>query len=87
MHKELKKEIDKVYAILKMQKVHYFAFIHLTFLTKNIDVNIHPQKSEVRFLNEEKVIKQIAKTIAAKLEKVPESPKKPLKQVCFPAIF
>lgn len=76
MHKQLKKEIDKVYLTVKMQKVHYFAFLHLTFLTKNIDVNIHPQKSEVRFLNEDKVIKRIAKAIASKLEQVPESPKK-----------
>ena len=80
MHKELKKEIDKVYSTLKFQKVHFFAFLHLTFLTKNIDVNIHPQKSEVRFLNEDKVIKRIAKAIASKLEQVPESPKK-VKQV------
>ena len=80
-HKAIKKELSTVYEKIKGGKIKFFVYMSLTFQTDKVDVNIHPQKLEVRFLNEDKVVQSIAVAIAAKLEgkKIEDfnSPKKP----------
>lgn len=44
--------VDRAYANLIPEKTYPIFFIHLTLDPKNIDVNIHPTKTEVKFLDE-----------------------------------
>lgn len=55
--------IEGVYQDILSRGSHPFYFIVLTMPPENVDVNIHPAKKEVRFLNEIEIISQITTNI------------------------
>jgi DNA mismatch repair ATPase MutL len=52
---------------------------------QNVDVNVHPSKMEVRFLRQDDIFKEIATSVAKKLENEAESPRK-TKQTTIPVV-
>ncbi|KAH8547540.1 DNA mismatch repair protein Mlh1 [Umbelopsis sp. PMI_123] len=63
----LKKMIENVYITLLPKGSHPFVYLSLEINPQNVDVNVHPTKREVHFLNEEKLIEAVADTIQEKL--------------------
>lgn len=63
----LKKAIDLVYGNVLMKSCHPFVYLSIGIDSNNIDVNIHPTKSEVRFLNEQQICEKIVELIEGKL--------------------
>jgi DNA mismatch repair protein MLH1 len=63
----LKRAIDALYSTLKGVKVHFFVYLSLEIKPQNVDVNVHPTKEEVNFLNEEKIIQEITTAIKNKI--------------------
>ncbi|CAG8846056.1 10965_t:CDS:2, partial [Racocetra persica] len=52
----LKKTIESVYTTYLPKNTHPFVYLSLEINPENVDVNVHPTKREVRFLNEEEII-------------------------------
>ncbi|CAH1104007.1 unnamed protein product [Psylliodes chrysocephalus] len=63
----LKKCIDQVYATYLPKNAHPFVYLSLELDPNNIDINVHPTKHEVHFLNEDQIIECIATAIETKL--------------------
>ncbi|KAK4878024.1 hypothetical protein RN001_010530 [Aquatica leii] len=63
----LKKCIDQVYATYLPKNMHPFVYLSLEIDSKNIDVNVHPTKHEVHFLNEDQIIEALTSAIETKL--------------------
>lgn len=63
----LKKAIDMIYSNHLMKGFHPFVYLSLKIDVKNIDVNVHPTKSEVHFLHEEEICQKIVELIENKL--------------------
>lgn len=61
----LKKCIDQIYMHYLPKNMHPFVYLSLELDPKTVDVNVHPTKHEVHFLNEE----QIVETLTAALER------------------
>lgn len=68
----LKKSIETIYCNYLDRNVHPFIYLDLRVDVKSIDVNVHPTKSEVRFLYEEEICEQISKTIESLITKSEE---------------
>ncbi len=62
--------IYSAYSDFLNQKEHPLVVLNLFIPSKDVDVNIHPQKLEVKFSDEEKVFKFVRDTIRATFEKV-----------------
>lgn len=63
----LKKCIDQVYSTYLPKNAHPFVYLSLELDPNNIDINVHPTKHEVHFLNEDQIIECIATAIETKL--------------------
>ncbi|KAG2181878.1 hypothetical protein INT44_008694 [Umbelopsis vinacea] len=63
----LKKMVENIYITLLPKGSHPFVYLSLEINPQNVDVNVHPTKREVHFLNEDKLIEAIADTIQEKL--------------------
>ncbi|KAJ8917366.1 hypothetical protein NQ315_002390 [Exocentrus adspersus] len=63
----LKKCIDQVYSTYLPNNAHSFVYLSLELDPGDLDVNIHPTKHEVRFLNEDQIIETIATALETKL--------------------
>ncbi|CAF1045376.1 unnamed protein product, partial [Didymodactylos carnosus] len=59
----LKKQILSMYALYVSKSTLPFVYVDLQMEPSTLDVNIHPSKSEVRFLNSEQIIQIIVKQI------------------------
>ncbi|KAI8580020.1 hypothetical protein K450DRAFT_238976 [Umbelopsis ramanniana AG] len=63
----LKKMVENIYITLLPKGTHPFVYLSLEINPQNVDVNVHPTKREVHFLNEDRLIEAIADTIQEKL--------------------
>lgn len=63
----LRKRIEDMYAVYLPKKAHPWVYISLEIDPRNVDVNIHPTKHEVRFLHEDVIIEKIEATLDEKL--------------------
>jgi len=69
----IKKAIDAAYSKYLPKGSHPFFYLSLTMNSKNLDVNVHPTKREVHFLNEEDILVEIVAAIESKLANLNES--------------
>ncbi|KAK5638973.1 hypothetical protein RI129_013268 [Pyrocoelia pectoralis] len=63
----LKKCIDQVYTTYLPKHMHPFVYLSLNIDPRNIDVNVHPTKHEVHFLNEDNIVESLSTAIETKL--------------------
>lgn len=64
---QMRKAIESVYAAYLPKNMHPFLYFSLDILPQNVDVNVHPTKHEVRFLNEADIFEKIQQAVDAKL--------------------
>ena len=69
----LKKAVEQTYATFLPKGGHPFAYINLEIDPQRVDVNVHPTKREVNFLNEDEIIEEICSCIRVKLSEVDTS--------------
>ncbi|ODQ67253.1 DNA mismatch repair protein MutL [Nadsonia fulvescens var. elongata DSM 6958] len=59
----LRKAVNAVYSAYLPKGGHSFVYIALEIVPKNVDVNVHPTKREVRFLYEDEIIEIICESL------------------------
>ena len=69
----IKKAVEQCYATFLPKGGHPFIYLALDIDPQRVDVNVHPTKREVNFLNEDEIIDLICETIRAKLTTVDTS--------------
>lgn len=69
----LKKAVEQTYATFLPKGGHPFVYINLEIDPQRVDVNVHPTKREVNFLNEDEIIEEICSCIRVKLSEVDAS--------------
>ncbi|XP_065156578.1 DNA mismatch repair protein Mlh1 [Atheta coriaria] len=63
----LKRRIDQIYTTYLPKNAHPFVYLSLEIDPRNVDVNVHPTKHEVHFLNEDQIVDMIGVALEAKL--------------------
>ncbi len=63
----IRKAIDQTYAAFLPKNGHPFVYLSLEIDPQRVDVNVHPTKREVNFLNEDEIIQAICEHIRSKL--------------------
>eukprot|EP00039_Didymoeca_costata_P009529 m.126403 g.126403 ORF g.126403 m.126403 type:complete len:777 (-) comp14516_c0_seq5:121-2451(-) len=63
----IKRAIDHVYTTYLPKGMHSFIYLSLELAPRNIDVNVHPTKMQVHFLNEDTIIDRIQAALSEKL--------------------
>lgn len=69
----IKKAIEQTYAIFLPKGGHPFVYLSLDIDPKRVDVNVHPTKREVHFLNEDEITDKICEEIRVRLGNVDTS--------------
>ena len=69
----IKKAIEQIYLAYLPKGGHPFIYLSLDIDPQRVDVNVHPTKREVNFLNEEEIIESICTEISTKLSQVDTS--------------
>lgn len=69
----IKKAIEQTYQAFLPKNGHPFAYLSLEIDPRRVDVNVHPTKREVNFLNEDEIIQAICEHIRSKLAAVDQS--------------
>ena len=69
----VKRAIEQTYSAFLPKGGHPFVYINLEVEPQRVDVNVHPTKREVNFLNEDEIIESICNEIRSKLAKVDSS--------------
>ncbi|RKO85788.1 DNA mismatch repair protein [Blyttiomyces helicus] len=69
----LKKGIEQLYAAYLPKGTHPFAYLSLEISPEIVDVNVHPTKREVHFLNEEKIVETVCEAMQEKLANANQS--------------
>jgi DNA mismatch repair protein MLH1 len=69
----IRKAIEQTYAPFLPKNGHPFVYLSLEIDPKRVDVNVHPTKREVNFLNEDEIIQSICEHIRSKLAAVDTS--------------
>jgi len=64
----LARAVDEAYRGRLLSREYPVAIIYLTIPSEEVDVNVHPQKTEVRFQDEKVVFRLISRTIQARLD-------------------
>lgn len=75
-NKQVSKAIEEGYQSYMMQHRYPFCVVHITVPPENVDVNVHPNKMEVRFANQNVIYQKIAGSIAgflAEQEMIPQA--------------
>eukprot|EP01125_Pyxidicula_operculata_P012788 TRINITY_DN4209_c0_g1_i1.p1 TRINITY_DN4209_c0_g1~~TRINITY_DN4209_c0_g1_i1.p1 ORF type:complete len:399 (+),score=95.10 TRINITY_DN4209_c0_g1_i1:27-1199(+) len=70
--KVLKKALELVYAPYLPKGNHPFIYLSLSLDPTTVDVNVHPTKNEVRFLNQDEIIEIVKKSFMDILESTNE---------------
>jgi DNA mismatch repair protein MLH1 len=63
----LKRALEQVYTTFLPKGGHPFIYLSLLIEPNRVDVNIHPTKREVGFLNEEEIIEKICSAVQKRL--------------------
>ena len=69
----IKKAIEQTYSAFLPKGGHPFIYLSLDIDPQRVDVNVHPTKREVNFLNEDEIIESICAEITNKLSQVDTS--------------
>ena len=69
----VKKAIEQTYSIFLPKGGHPFIYLSLDIDPRRVDVNVHPTKREVNFLNEDEIIDKICEEIRVRLGNVDTS--------------
>lgn len=69
----IKKAIEQTYSTFLPKNGHPFVYLSLEIDPQRVDVNVHPTKREVNFLNEDEIIQAICENIRDKLAAVDAS--------------
>ncbi len=69
----VKKAIEQTYSTFLPKGGHPFIYLSLDIDPQRVDVNVHPTKREVNFLNEDEIIESVCNEIRVKLAKVDTS--------------
>ncbi|KAI0390939.1 histidine kinase-like ATPase [Xylariaceae sp. FL0594] len=69
----IKKAIEQTYSGFLPKSGHPFVYISLEIDPQRVDVNVHPTKREVNFLNEDEIIQCVCETIREQLAAVDTS--------------
>lgn len=69
----IKKSVEQTYATFLPKGGHPFFYLNLEIEPQRVDVNVHPTKREVHFLNEDEIIAVICDEIRSGLSKVDTS--------------
>ncbi|KAL9089985.1 MAG: hypothetical protein Q9165_005514 [Trypethelium subeluteriae] len=69
----IKKAVEQTYSNFLPKGGHPFIYISLEIDPQRVDVNVHPTKREVNFLNEDEIIEDICTEIRSNLGKVDTS--------------
>ncbi|PLB47268.1 DNA mismatch repair protein MutL [Aspergillus steynii IBT 23096] len=69
----VKRAVEQTYASFLPKGGHPFVYIDLEIEPQRVDVNVHPTKREVNFLNEDEIIESICNEIRSKLAQVDSS--------------
>ncbi|KAJ3449686.1 DNA mismatch repair protein mlh1 [Anaeramoeba flamelloides] len=67
-NRAIKKSIEYTYSMYLPKRMKPFVLMSFKIPGENLDVNIHPTKREVKFLNEEQIIKCVQELIQKRLE-------------------
>jgi DNA mismatch repair protein MLH1 len=69
----IKKSVEQTYTTFLPKGGHPFFYLSLEIEPQRVDVNVHPTKREVHFLNEDEIIAMICDEIRSSLSKVDTS--------------
>lgn len=69
----VKRAVEQTYSAFLPKGGHPFVYIDLEIEPQRVDVNVHPTKREVNFLNEDEIIESICNEITSKLAKADSS--------------
>ncbi|KAK0629735.1 putative DNA mismatch repair protein [Bombardia bombarda] len=69
----IRKAIEQTYSPFLPKSGHPFVYLSLEIDPRRVDVNVHPTKREVNFLNEDEIIQAICEHIRSKLAAVDTS--------------
>ena len=69
----IKKALEQTYSTFLPKGGHPFVYLSLDIDPARVDVNVHPTKREVHFLNEDEIIEVVCNEIKEKLAKVDTS--------------
>lgn len=69
----LKRAVEQSYSTFLPKGAHPFAYIDLEIEPQRVDVNVHPTKREVSFLNEDEIIEMVCSEIRKRLAAVDKS--------------
>jgi DNA mismatch repair protein MLH1 len=69
----IRKAIESTYSTFLPKGGHPFTYLSLEIDPQRVDVNVHPTKREVNFLNEDEIIDKVCSTIRLKLANVDTS--------------
>lgn len=69
----IRKAVEQTYAAFLPKNGHPFVYLSLEIDPQRVDVNVHPTKREVNFLNEDEIVQEICEHIRSKLAAVDTS--------------
>lgn len=69
----VKRAIEQTYSAFLPKGGHPFIYLDLEIEPQRVDVNVHPTKREVNFLNEDEIVEMVCSEIRSKLAQVDES--------------
>jgi DNA mismatch repair protein MLH1 len=69
----IRKALEQTYSTFLPKGTHPFIYLSLEIDPQRVDVNVHPTKREVNFLNEDEIIEVICNDIRVKLANVDKS--------------